>query len=118
MDRSIRSLLNSTVSVRRVSSYTPAGTEVLAAAVVLPAYVEVRRANGRGPGGTERRTTHVAIVDPVDVAASALGTLTADDRFWLEGASASDPTFSGRPDDVTTYKDPLTGALSHYEVTL
>jgi hypothetical protein len=118
MDTALRALLNSTVTVKRVTSFSPAGSEVLGSAVTLPAYVEVRRDNAGAPAGTERRTRHLVVLDVRDVAPSALGTISPDDRFWLEDEPDTDETFSRRPENVTSYKDPLTNALSHYEVTL
>lgn len=118
MNPVLRALMKSTVAVRRVSAYTAGGTETLDAAVSLPAYVELRREWAPGSSGAERRTSHLVVLDPEDVSASTLATIRADDRFWLDGAPTADATFSKLPQSVAQFTDPLTGALSHYEVSL
>lgn len=110
--------MRSTVTVRRVAGLSPTGTETLSAPVSLAAYVEQRRENAVVSGGVERRTSHLVVLDHADVAASTLGIIQPEDRFWLEDDDTANETRSRRPEGVASFKDPITGSRSHWEVTL
>ncbi len=115
-----------TVSIARVTAIGVGGAETLSAPVVVPAHVEHKREhwpNGAAGGaavGTGRKTRTEVTIAPEHLAAyaPALGELKEDDRFWVDGTSSADATFSRRPDRFFKAKDPDTGAVSHYEVTL
>lgn len=105
MEPCLRMLLTSTVQVRSVVGYSETGDETLGPLRTVKAYVE-RKTYNRG----QERTTQTVIVTE--------DLISLDDRLWLEGQDASNPTFSKRPEDVVVYKHPLTGSVDHYEVIL
>lgn len=118
MDYDLRALLTSSITVRRATAKTRTMSETLGAPVTLPAYYETRVRHVPSSTGVERVTVSTCVIDAADVAASALITLSNDDRFWPEGTDPTAAAFGRRPAAVTTFKDPDTGILSHYEVTL
>lgn len=118
MDAELRALLLHTVTVRRATAKSRTMSETLGDPVSFPAYFETRVKHVPSSTGVERVTVSTCVIDAADVAASVLATLTNDDRFWPEGADSTQAVFGRRPAAITTFKDPDTGVLSHYEVTL
>lgn len=107
MDAALRTLLNATLSVRRVSSYSNSGTEVLGVARTVPAYVELRESFITAADGTMRRTTHLLVTE---------AELTVDDRITFGAAGI----VGRKPAAIGVYYEPETSppVVDHYEVKL
>jgi len=119
MDAELRQLLTSTVTVRRATAsgrYNDA--QSFGVAHPFPAYTEQRQRRLYDGAGTVVENYDVIVIDVVDVAASALSSLTRDDFFWAANVDANNFDKGKKPSSLMVYRDPETATISHYEVIL
>ena len=109
MDFELDRMLVKTVNMRRPTSYTSGGTEVLDAAVSIVAYVEILRSQVQASPGTEQVVRHVVVTE-IEV--------RPDDRIWLPGLDPNNLELGKKPQSIAVFNDPETGNVDHYEVVL
>lgn len=127
MDADLRAMIHEAggiVEVCRITALSSGGKETLGEVIEIPALVEHKRESwpnavaGGAAAGTSRKTRTEITIAKEDVDDLLGGVeLTEEYRFWADGTSVS-PKFSKRPDRFYKARDPETGQLSHYEVTL
>lgn len=110
MDASLKTLLNSTITVKSVVGYTDGGSELLGEARSIKAYIEQNTEIRKNPNGADERRTRTLIVTE--------DAISVDDRIWLEGLDSSNVVFSKRPMGVVVFKHPITALIDHYEVEI
>jgi hypothetical protein len=117
METDLQRMLIKTVNVRRPTSLAADGTEVLATAVPISAYVEaVDRTAGHPAGALQKGVSHLLIIK--DWPTELPGGIKYDDWVWMPGLSTSDLTLGKHPVTIDAFNDPELGDVDHYEVML